>query len=284
MTNVDQFESVFRSAAKETFQLEPVEIRKIVTVTDLEGDDNEKFQQRIRDFFTTSGDSPDVVTAPEDEVRSVGRLLNFVKDQKPDLVCSYRNLFSDAWRWPYGLGEHLDVLTQVAPCPVLIMPHPEDSVTNEKALTSNSSIMAITDHLAGEAHLVSYAAHFTSTGGTLWLVHVEDKHDYDRIIDAISKIPSIDTDDARETILKQLLKEPADYVASCQAGLAEHGDQIKTESIITVGHRLNEYRRIVDEHTVDLLVFETRDEGQLAMGGFAYSLAVELRGTPILAL
>ena len=38
------------------------------------------------------------------------------------------------------------------------------------------------------------------------------------------------------------------------------------------------------EHEIDLLVFNTKDDDQLAMHGLAYPLAVEVRGIPILML
>ena len=41
---------------------------------------------------------------------------------------------------------------------------------------------------------------------------------------------------------------------------------------------------MIDEHQVDLLVVNTKDEDQLAMHGLAYALSVELRSTPILML
>ena len=44
------------------------------------------------------------------------------------------------------------------------------------------------------------------------------------------------------------------------------------------------YRRLIEQHEVDLLVLNTKDEDQLAMRGIAYALAVELRQTPLLML
>jgi hypothetical protein len=48
--------------------------------------------------------------------------------------------------------------------------------------------------------------------------------------------------------------------------------------------RLGEYRRLITEHRVDLLVFNTLDDDQLAMHGLAYPLAAELRQIPLLML
>ena len=51
-----------------------------------------------------------------------------------------------------------------------------------------------------------------------------------------------------------------------------------------MGHRLSEYKRLIGEHEVDLLVMNTKDAEQHAMHGMAYPLAVELRDIPLLML
>ena len=83
--------------------------------------------------------------------------------------------------------------------------------------------MAIADHLTGDHHLVSYAARLTTKRGTLFLTHVEDEVIFARYMDVIGKIPSIETEAAREAILQQLLAEPHDYVGSCVEVLGEAG-------------------------------------------------------------
>ena len=50
------------------------------------------------------------------------------------------------------------------------------------------------------------------------------------------------------------------------------------------GHHLAEYKRLIEQQEVDLLVLNTKDENQLAMHGMAYALAVELRQIPLLML
>ncbi len=100
----------------------------------------------------------------------------------------------------------------------------------------------------------------------------------------ISRISEIDTDVARETIHRQLVKEPRDYIASCRRILQDAGVSIRVEEIVVLGHRISEYRKLIEEHEVDLLVFNTKDEDQLAMHGLAYPLAVELQQVPLLML
>ena len=54
--------------------------------------------------------------------------------------------------------------------------------------------------------------------------------------------------------------------------------------IVKLGHHLSDYARLVEEHEIDLLVLNTKDEDQMAMHGIAYPLAVELRDVPMLML
>ena len=96
--------------------------------------------------------------------------------------------------------------------------------------------------------------------------------------------PEIETETAREAILRQLLKEPHDYIRSCREVLEAQDLPLKLEEIVGMGHHLADYRRLIEEHQVDLLVLNTKDEGQLAMHGVAYALAVELRRIPLLML
>ena len=144
--------------------------------------------------------------------------------------------------------------------------------------------MAMTNRLTGDNRLVNYAARYTQDGGTLYLSHVEDDAVFELYMEAISKIASIDTDVARSEIEARLMKDPKDYIESCQVGLSSSAPSLEVESLVTSGHHMQEYRRLIEEHDVDLLVMNTKDEDQLAMHGLAYPLAIELRTIPLLML
>ena len=62
------------------------------------------------------------------------------------------------------------------------------------------------------------------------------------------------------------------------------GVDLALDSVVTMGQRLPTYRRLVDEQKVDLLVMHTKQEGQLAMMGLSYQIAVEMRHIPVLML
>jgi hypothetical protein len=145
-------------------------------------------------------------------------------------------------------------------------------------------VMAITDHLTGDEQLVNAALAFCEPGGTLFLAHVEDDATFARYLDAISKIPEIDTATARERLQQQLLKEPRDYVASVAEALRTAGVGVTAEPLIQMGHAVPQYTALVAHHEIDLLVMHTKDDDHSAMHGLAYPLAVELRTTPLLML
>lgn len=282
MTNLDQFESTFKSADKKPFSYETVSLRKLVLVTDGDQQLASGFRNKVEQLLGSAAgiNSAEFTLLLGEDFDHVDRLLEQIAPLQSDLICTYRNLHVDIADHPYSLGGYLDVLTQVSSTPVLVMPHPQDT----NPVTPTQSVMAITDHLTGDDHLVSYAAALTATAGTLFLTHVEDLATFDRYIETIAKIPEIDTDSARQLLLEQLLREPRDYIASCSEVLTRRGVPFRVESIVSAGHHLADYRRLVEEHHVDLLVLNTKDEDQLAIHGLAYPLAIELRRTPLLLL
>ena len=285
MTNVDQFESVFKAATKTSFVYQALEIRNVLLVTDLEEEPAGQLSAQVRKFLKVLGEDESVSwrTVQGNEFQNIKELLALVEGEGPDLICAYRHLHSHAWRWPYSLGEELDVLTQITSSPVLVLPHPKAQALDE-ILKETGSIMAITNHLTGDHRLVNFAARFTEKKGTLFLTHIEDEGVFKSYMDVISKIPTITTESADKEILKQLLKEPHDYIRSCSETLQGEGLTLNVKEIVTLGHHVADVTRLIEEHQVGLLVLNTRDEDQAAMHGLAYSLAVELRKIPLLML
>ncbi len=284
MSKVDQFESVFRSAVKDTYKYSPVEYSSILVVTDLEKEDAESLTTGIKEYCAALHIDGGVhwKTLAAGDFSGTDELLGLVEAGDFDLIVSYRNLFSNAWRYPHSLGEYLDVLTQRAAAPVMVLPHPRAGSALSHAMIDTNVVMVITNHLANNHALIDYAVSFTEEKGTLWLAHIEDAAVFERYIEVISKIASIDTDEAREKIARQLLKEPREYIEAVREELREKALPITVEQIVTFGHRLDEYKRYIEEHKVDLLVMNARDDQQLAMHGLAYPLAVEIRNIPLL--
>ncbi len=287
MSQIDEFESAFKSAAKPVFRLEPVSVQNAVIVLDRDAAAAAEFLDHMHSFLsvlaTTEAKFKTTIIEGSD-YDGVQQFLDVIHKHQPDLVCTYRNLHIPATEYPYSLGVYIDVATQATDIPVLLFPRP--GLVNESVEFPSKpiNVLAVTDHLAGDSRLVSYAARFTDYEGKLTLVHVEDEHTFDRYIETIGKIPDIDTDLARREIMHQLLNEPTDYIESCNQGIQAAGMAIQVDSVVTVGHDMSDYRKLLSERQIDLLVMNTKDEDQLAMHGLAYRLSVEFRNTPLLLI
>jgi hypothetical protein len=283
MTNIDQFESIFKKADKQKFQLEKVDLDTVLVVSDADQQLTEQFMDQVVDFLdnTLLESKINWHLICGHEHHAVSDVIARIDQLKPDLVCTFRNLHAPVADYPYSLGVYLDVLSQATDIPILVLPGPYRQAVIP---TNTNTVMAIADHLTGDHHLVSYAARLTTAKGRLLLAHVEDQTVFERYMETISKIPSIETDAAREAIMDQLLAEPHDFISSCSQVISEAGLPIEIIEMVTFGHSLKDYQRLIEEHHVDLLVLNTKQEDQLAMHGLAYPLCVELQDSPILML
>jgi len=279
MTRIDQFESVFRSAAKHHYEDGALDILRVFVFTDGESEAGDVFVDMLKGFL---GELPSFQqikwTAFHGSSDSIAHMLKAIQDGKPDLICTYRNLYGADAQWAYTLGDHVEVLTQVTDVPVLLMPR----MAPEGPPVDTARVMAVTDHLTGDHRLVRFAAGFTRRSGSLFLAHVEDDSVFERYMAAIGKIPEIDTEMASELIRERLLRDAQDYVKSCQSVLSDR--HLTVISRVLWGHRLNVYQELIRRDEIGLVVMNTKDEDQLAMHGLAYPLAVEFNKTPLLLL
>jgi hypothetical protein len=283
MSRIDQFESQFLAAAKDRFRFRTPPVERVVVFTDLERGDSEAYGADVREFLGTlhRDPEPEWKVVPGSECYTIGDILAIVDSYEPQLVCTYRNLHSGAWRWPHSLSDHLEVLTQSTIVPVLLLPRPAPHGSWSPSGMPRS-VMALTDHLSGDDLLVNWAVSLVQEGGKLILSHVEDEQTFERYMGVLNRVPEIDSSVARDVMLQQLLREPADYIDSCVEALSEEAVAVSVDSEVLLGHRLATYRELVERHEVDLLVLNTKDEDQLAMHGMSYPLAVELRDVPML--
>jgi len=286
MLKVDEFESAFRSSIKDTYQHQDIKIESVLLVTDLDEDATEKLLNQVKGFCQSLKLPQNIAwnIAKHNDFKSADDLLEIINHSAMDLIVTYRNLHSETWRHPYSLGEHLDVMLQKTPIPVLVIPHPKAEYGRDNALNNCHSVMLVTDHMVNDHHLVQYGLALIDEPGRLYLSHIEDQVNFDRVMDAISKIPTIETDDARHKLSQQLLKEPAEYIQSVKFELDKLNRSVEVVPIVSFGHQMKDYLKHIDEKQVDLLVLNTKDGDQLAMHGLAYPLAVEVRHIPLLML
>ena len=286
MTRIDQFESVFKSADKPVFRYEPFSVGSPMVLPDLDDGAAESFAV-LAGKYAGAGGSREISAQrviKGADFSTIEECLELIAVGKPDLICTYRGLHSDCWRWGQSLGSYVEVLTQTVSVPVLVFPHPAAAETLSAAEAGCRHVMAMTDHLAGDSRLVNAALFFTPAQGTLHLTNLEDQQVFERYMEAIDKIPSIDSAAARDSVLAQILKEARDYIQSCRTVVGEQGLDVEIQETVELGLHVADYKRLAAARDVDLLVMNTKDSGQLAMHGLAYELAVELNDIPLLLL
>lgn len=282
MTLIDQFESVFKSSVKPIYQHTPIVFESVWLLTDGDQDEAQQDIAQLDQIFLDSfGRSPkDWTLKSGTDSQFAGGLVKDINEAKPDLICTWRNLHSKSSQWPYSLGENVEILTQATKVPVLVLPRKEETRLPADWVTHN--VLALTNHLEEDVNLVNYAVAATASGGTLYLSHLEDDAVFERYMQVIEKIPGIDSVQARETIRAKLLGQAQDFIDACIHGLQDVA--IEVEPIVRLGHTIRDHVKVVQEHQIDLLVLNTKDDDQIAMHGSAYPLAVELSETPTLLL
>ncbi len=280
---IDEFESLFRRAEREPYLYADVPISTVAIIVDSDRQSAERLQQSLVEFLPRLNGVETWRLIDGSQFSNVNELLSQIDERQTDLVITYRHLQEKTLVPQHSMGVYLDVLTQTTSVPVLVLP---GTAAEPRPFTERvcNRVMVVTDHISGDNRLINYGVRICAAGGTIWLCHVEDDAIFKRYMDTISRIPEIDTDQAVELIDKQLLKEAADFTATCIAELQERGPKISYQANITRGHHLQVYCDLIDAHEIDLLVANTKDEDQLAMHGMTYSLSVELLDVALLLL
>lgn len=283
MDHIDEFESMFRRAERESFQHATVPIESVAFITDQSPEDSEQRRQDILSFLPMLKDVKTWRVISGDQYSNVTELLSKLDEQQTDLVITYRHLQEEALVPQHSLGVYLDVLSQVATIPVLVLP---GTSTQPKPLARNvcDRVMVVADHISGDNGLINYGSRMCPDDGTLWLCHVEDDSIFERYMRIIEMIPEINSEQARGLIETTLQKDAQDFIDTCIVVMKESRPSITFENRVTRGHFLKQYTELIKAGNIDLLVTNTRDDDQLAMHGLAYSLSVELIDTAMLLL
>ena len=283
MDHIDEFESMFRRAERESYEYATVPIESVVFITDQSSDESERRRQEVQEFLPLLKNVNSWREITTDQYSNVSELLTKIDEHQTDLVITYRHLQEQSLVPQHSLGVYLDVLSQVATIPVLVLP---GTSAHPKPLSGHvcDRVMVVADHISGDNGLINYGSRMCPDGGTLWLCHVEDDAIFERYMRIIERIPQIASEEARGLIETTLLKEAQDYIDICTAELQEARPSVSFEGRVTRGHFLKQYTELIQSGEINLLVTNTRDEDQLAMHGMAYSLSVELIDTAMLLL
>lgn len=285
MSTIDEFESVFKGAAKARFRFALPELGKVALVSDESKQAAEALRERVAGYLAPlpAATGAEWVVLDGGDYSSLDELLKKLEELAPDLVITSRCLKEEEKNPPYSLGVYLDVLAQATSYPLLVLPNSE-SPAFETAFEDLREVMVVTDHITGDDRLINWGVFFTPRDGKLVLSHVEDDAEFERYIGLIGKVPAIDTDIAREALRHQILREPQDFIASCTEVLEKAEVPLEVLSDVRLGHLIGDYEQMIAEHEVDLMVVKSKAEAQLAMPGRAYAIVVEFQHLPLLLI
>ncbi len=272
---IDEFESIFKRAERTPYRFADISIKSVALVTDGDQQAADVMMVDLKRFLPQVADAAEWVSVTGEQFHNVNELLQLMHDRKPDLIVTSRCLSEASLVPQHTLGVYVDVMTQTLSTPLLLLPGTAPQ-PHPLAETACRGVMVVTDNLAGDDRLVNHAVSCCDPNGTVWLCHVEDDLLFRRYLDAIRRIPQINTEQAQELIAEQLVAIPTHYAESCIQGLKDAGVNLTVEQIVEFGHRVARYKNLVSRYAVDLLVTNTKDNDQLAMHGMAYALSVEL--------
>ncbi len=281
MLDLDQVESQFRAAVKQLPQFERPEVANVLVITDLEAEEAESFGKRCRTFVSELSDAKWSVLNNQQH-HSIKEMLNSVEHHAPSMVVSYRHLFEDE-DLPYSLGSYIDTLTQSVETPVLLVPNPRHKEFVPEP-DQKKHFLVLTDHITQDHSLVNWSLRFLENGGQLDLAHVEDDLVFNRYIDAISKIPGLDTELAKKAIDEKLLSQADHYMEDVRKGVSDRYPKVSVGKHIRRGHTVKDLMDIIGETQPDVVVMNTKDDSQQAMHGASYSLSIELNNQALLLL
>ena len=281
----DQFESVFRSAIKQRYSFRAPTVDAVLVVTDQARPEAEATLAAVRRLHAgleRLGDATWHLVAGVD-FEGIDALLKRLDEVSAGLVVTWRNVFGRATDSRHALGSVLETLTQSCHVPVLVLP----SDGTDRQLPSRERVdrvLVVTDHLTGARRLVDWGLLLTPDQGTIYLAHIEDEAIFERYMEAIGRIPSMDTDRARDRLAAKLLQMPQDYIDSVVKEMVNQEISEAVVPIVRMGHPLRQYEALLVEHDIDLVIIHGKDDKQQAMHGTAHALAVEVARTPVLML
>jgi len=283
MDQIDQFSSMFKRAERVPFRFEAPAFTSITIVVDGDATAAEQVREQITRYLPLFEQTNNWNLVTGDQFETVQQLIEIIEQQKPDLVITKRFLHEQGIVPQHSLGVYVDVLTQVLQPPVLLLPEAK-SPTKGLPKRKVRNVMIVTDHVSGQNKLISYGAALGAGQGSTWICQVEDDAVFERYLRAIERIPEIETSEARRLIQQQLFNEASDYIETSITALKSIFSEQMFHASVSKGHRFKQYLHLIESHDVELLVFNTKDDDQLAMHGNSYAISVEVVQIPLLLL
>ncbi len=256
--NLDMFGSVFRRSVKPQYEHAAFKLSKILVVGDAD------HLESLSAFISEYCDERQMFEYNSDF--DWNEFETKVKNDKPDLILIQRQLGIINKGFKFSLGPILESTTQEFNIPVLVLPHEFQNLKFE-------TIGIGFDHEIDNSRLINKALMMDKHLVNLELIHVEGEVIYNYYMDAIDKIPAINTAIAEENIKKTILDLSRDFFADVASKI--ENEKRKATIHCKFGETVKCYREIVESRKIDLLIFEAEDDTKMAMHSLGHSLTIQ---------
>lgn len=256
--NLDIFESVFKRSVKQHFEHQEFQLDKTLIIGD--GD----HLDRLSSFM--NGYCRSCTTFKYDSSFKWSALKSILEEMKPDLILIQRQLGISNHDLTYSVGPVLESVTQESNIPVLVLPHEFDGLKIE-------TIGIGFDHQIDNSYLVNKGLLMSKNLKNLELIHIEDESTFDYYLDAIAKIPGINTEYAETSIKDTIMDLSGDFFTDVASKLGN--EKVQTTIHCRFGETVKCYEEIIKNREMDLLVFEAEDESKMAMHSLGHSLTIQ---------
>ena len=189
-----------------------------------------------------------------------------IAQEAPDLIVLQRHLGITQKDLRSSLSPILECITQEVQIPLLVLP-------SEFQELKIATVGIGFDHQIDNSDLVNRGLLMHKFLKKVAFIHIEDVAIFNYYMDAISRIPEINTEQAETHIKETILSLSEDFFEDAAAHLEEH--DITSIIHCELDEVVKSYERIVAENKIDLLVFEAQDETKLAMHSLGQSMTIQ---------
>jgi len=255
---LDIFESVFKRSVKQQYGYEHFKLGKILIIG------NSDHLDKLTTFISKY--STECHSFEYNSNFNWSKLKSYIEKGQPDLILIQRQLGIYNKDLTFSVGPILESITQQSKVPVLVLPHEFEELKIE-------TIGIGFDHQIDNSYLVNKGLLMRKYIKNLELIHVEDQTMFNYYLDAISKIPGINTEYAETNIKETILNLSGDFFRDVASKL--ENDNIKVGIHCQLGETVQCYHELIKNRNIDLLVFEAEDESKMAMHSLGHSLTIQ---------
>lgn len=256
--NLDIFESVFKRSVKHRYEYENFKPDNILII----GHSDQL--NMLNAFISDYGNK--CISFEYNSSFTWVDLKSIIEKEHPDLILIQRHVGITNEDLTYSVGPVLESIAQEINIPVLLLPKEKENLKIE-------TIGIGFDHKIDNSYLVNKALLLRKSIKNIELIHVEDEAIFKYYIDAIEKIPEINTELAETKLKETILELSEDFFRGVAKDLNDN--QISTNIHCQFGETVKCYEDIIKEQNIDLLVFEAEDESKMAMHSLGHSMTIQ---------